>query len=366
MWVIGAALALLPSAPGTSAATERGVANPARVIPPREVQSAAVQPGPVWVTTASWDREERTLIVPDPGSGSAFQISRNGAIERTIGQPGRGPLEFEFAATAYPIGDRYLMSAGLNRWIWMSASFTPLAPFALEWPDSRAGATYRELARYNSTAGASKLFVLGALQSHDFQRSGWELFAVPYTDSRSVERLGPLALDADEEERDFNDLIPKLAACDDRLYLLRMSRELAIEQVVQPRRRLRSFPSTFRDRPHLPRLEGPHTVVERHAAMRAARVADGLFCLGTGPLLLLVHQPLPEGGVQWLVYPIDPIADRLDRPIELPTRAGEIVFVPGQHSWAVFEKGALQQVGLQPLTRLLTFPSPVPVGGAVD
>ncbi len=366
-WILGATIPFLLVASSASARPAMAAELiAARTIPPHEVTSAALAPGPVWVTVATWDLGEERLIVPDPGSGRAFLFNLDGTLARTIGQPGLGPLEIELAATAYALGDRYLLSAGLYRWIWVSADFKSIAPFSLEWRETGTTVPYRELARYNSAAGASKLFVLGTLQSHDFKRTGWELFAVPYTDSRVVERLGPLAIDADEDERDLNDFTPKLAACGERLYLLRMSQRLAIEDVGPPRRRLRSFPSSFADRPRLPPLKGPQTVVARLAAMRAARLADGLFCLGDGPLLMLAHQPRLEGGLQWLVYPIDPIADRLGRPIELPTRAGEIVFVPGRRSWAILEKGNLRQVGLQPLTRLLRFANPLSGAGAID
>jgi hypothetical protein len=58
------------------------------------------------------------------------------------------------------------------------------------------------------------------------------------------------------------------------------------------------------------------------------------------------------------VYPVDTSRDVLGKPIELPTSAGEIVFVPGRKRWAVLEKGAMKYVGVQPLTRLISFPRP--------
>jgi hypothetical protein len=102
---------------------------------------------------------------------------------------------------------------------------------------------------------------------------------------------------------------------------------------------------------------GP-SVPERAAAKSVARIAEGLFCLEDRWLLLLAHQPRADGGNQWLVYPVDPIADGLGEAIELPTRAAEIVFVAGQKRWAVLEKGPMRQVGDQPLTRVMTFPRP--------
>jgi hypothetical protein len=101
------------------------------------------------------------------------------------------------------------------------------------------------------------------------------------------------------------------------------------------------------------------SVASRHAALRNAAVADGLFCADDRLLLLLAHKPSPRGGLQWLVFPIDPSQDAIGKPIELPTTAAEIVFVPGQKRWAVLEKGAMKYVGVQPLTRIISFSRPM-------
>ena len=98
--------------------------------------------------------------------------------------------------------------------------------------------------------------------------------------------------------------------------------------------------------------------VSCHSFVRMARLADGLFCIEDRWLLVVAHQPMAAGGTQWLVYPVDSAADKIAPPIELPTRAAEIVFVPGKRRWAVLEKGPMRQVGVQPLQQLITFPRP--------
>ena len=88
-------------------------------------------------------------------------------------------------------------------------------------------------------------------------------------------------------------------------------------------------------------------------------MADSLVCQEDGTLLVLAHRPSTPQGIEWLVYPIDPVADQLGQPISLPTTATDIVFVPGKERWAVLEKSKFRQTGLQPLARLLVFPNPI-------
>jgi hypothetical protein len=104
-------------------------------------------------------------------------------------------------------------------------------------------------------------------------------------------------------------------------------------------------------------LNDASSVRGRRAALRNSTVASGLFC-GADRLLLLAHKPRAGGGQQWLVYPIDPLRDVMDAPVELPTTADEIVFVPGRKRWAVLEKGLMKYVTVQPLTRMISFPRP--------
>ncbi|MEO7794799.1 MAG: hypothetical protein ABIV06_08505 [Thermoanaerobaculia bacterium] len=183
------------------------------------------------------------------------------------------------------------------------------------------------------------------------------MFAVPYNHPGQLENLGSIEVDSDELAA-YRSYPSKVAACGDEVYLLRMSARLEIERFGNSPATLKSFPETFRQRPALPMLFCGPSVPEREAATAVARIAEGLFCLEDRWLLLLAHRPRADGGNQWLVYPVDPVADALGEEIELPTRAAEIVFVAGKKHWAVLEKGPMRQVGDQPLTRVITFPRP--------
>lgn len=348
-----ATLALLTSAsPGHSAVDSL----PAQVIAGPSVISAAIGPGPLWVAQATWDVEEEHLVVADPESGKIYVYNPDGRLDREVVKPGQGPLEFAKPAYPFVVGERYLVGSNFYHWIWLDKKFEPVGSLALEWEDPKL-AEYRQLFLYSLDAGATKFFGVGDVQAHDLDWSLTAMFAVPFALPGKLEKLGELVAD-EEEIAAYHSYPTKVAACGDQVYLLRMAPTLSIEKFDAPRSTLRSFPELFRRRPNLPPLKGRDSVQERWAAMRMARLADGLFCVEDRWLLVVAHQPLAAGGTQWLVYPVDPTADKIAPPIELPTRAAEIVFVPGKRRWAVLEKGAMRQVGVQPLQRLITFPRP--------
>lgn len=329
---------------------------PAKVIAGSSVVSASLDPGPLWVAQATWDVEEKHLVVADPESGKIYLYNSEGRIDREIVKPGQGPLEFAKPAFPFVVGERYLVGSNFYKWIWLDKTFEPVASLSLEWEDPKA-AEYRQLFLYSLDAGATKFFGVGEVQAHDLTWSSVAMFAVPFATPGKIEKLGEVEAD-DDEIAAYHSYPSKVAACGDQVYLLRTAPTLSLERFGASRGPLRSFPEPFRRRPKLPPLKGRDSVQERWAAMRMAKLADGLFCLEDRWLLVVAHQPLAAGGTQWLVYPVDPIADSLAPPIELPTRAAEIVFVPGELRWAVLEKGPMRQVGVQPLERLITFPRP--------
>lgn len=332
--------------------------SPASGIDPAKVRSAAIAAGPVWVAQATWDLRERHLVAADPVAGEVFVFDRKGKIVRRLASPGQGPLNFPKPAYPFVVGNRYFVGSRPTSWVWMNERFAPVAAMPLEWEEPWL-AEYRELSLYSFDAGARKFFGVGEVQSHDLTWSGTSMFAVPYRNPGHLENLGPIEADSDESAA-YHSYPSKVAACGDEVYLLRMSVQLALERFGSSRSDLKSFPEAFRRREALPMVScsDPASVPWRAAVARDLRLAEGLFCLEDRWLLLLAHQPHAESGNQWLVYPIDPVADSLGEAIELPTRAAEILFVAGKKRWAVIEKGPMQQVGDQPLTRVITFPRP--------
>jgi hypothetical protein len=335
-----------------SAAAVRSAESPPEPVP------YPVERSPLWVTQAAWDQTEEHLLLADPGSGTIYQYDRTGRIVRRLLKIGNGPLEFRKPAYASRVGGRYLVKADSDRWLWLDPDLRIREALSLSW-DEEENPEYSELAFFSMAAGSTRLFGIGQLCTQAGEWTSWETLALDYENPRGIERYDPV--NPDTVERSLYSSYPhKIAACGDEAYFLRMTPELRIEQLGRPGRRLESFPVEFRRRPALASLlSGPGAVAESRAALRNARLADGLFCVEAGgPLLLLAHAPRKEGGVDWYVYPIDIRGDRLLPRIELPTKAGDILFVPGRSVWAVFDKGEIVAHANQPLTTLRTFPAP--------
>lgn len=346
-----AVLAGLLASGAPSSADVRSVQSDAVVV--RNATASAMEAGPVWVNIATWDPSEQHVVIADPGSGRIYVYDANGRIQRRIAKPGQGPLEFTKPNYPVRVGNRYLIATSLYRWISFNRDFVPQSSFALDWD---RGAKYSRLASSEFDFSDTHLYTIGAVMNFDGEWSERAVFAVSLAD-RNAQRI--LRLGADDEENSFYRDPPfNLSVCGGKPWLLQMGRTVSIVEARDGGKRLKSFPAEFQRRPQVPRVVDANSVRPREMALRNAPVAEGLFCADERTLLLLAHRPRAGGGLQWLVYPIDPAQDVLGKPIELPTNSAEIVFVPGDKRWAVLEKGPMKYVGVQPLTRIISFPRP--------
>lgn len=315
---------------------------------------SAMDAGPLWVSVATWDFAEERLVIADPGSGRVYVYDLKGKNLRQIENPGQGSLEFNKPNYAFRVGQRYLIATSPYRWLWFDQDLVAKAVWELDWEEGAGRYSRVESTEFDFSG--THLYAIAEPMHFDGKWSDRGVFAVSLKD-RSVQRLASLS--ADRDEISFYNAPPfNLCVCSGKPWLLRMTSKISIVEARDNGRQLKSFPAEFQRRPAIPLLVDANSVRSRRAALRNAAVADGLFCMDDRVLLLLAHKPSPRGGLQWLVYPIDPSRDVMAKPIELPTTAGEIVFVPGKKKWAVLEKGPMKYPGVQPLTRIISFPRP--------
>lgn len=331
-------------------------AAPAGAVTVRNAAAAPLEPGPVWVSKAAWDVSEEHLVIADPGSGRIYVYDTAGRIQRRIANPGLGALEFTTPNYAVRIGDRYAIAASPLRWVWFDRNLAAQSAWELDWEEGAGPHSRMDVSEFDFTD--THLYAIGNVMSFDGTWSDKGVFRIALAD-RKVQQLRRFPKD-DAEKSHYNEPPFNLCVCGGKAWLLQMTASVSIVEARDGGKRLQSFPEELRRRPALPALSDSNSLRARHAALRNSAAADGLFCAGDRDLLLLAHEPRPQGGVQWLVYTIDPVRDTMSAPIALPTGAGEIVFVPGRTRWAVLEKGAMKYPGVQPLTRILSFPRPAP------
>jgi len=318
----------------------------------RTPEIAAMDAGPVWASVATWDHAEERIVIADPGSGRIYVYDTGGRVQRRVENPGRGPLEYTKANYADRVGNRYLIATSSYQWLWFDRDLRATAAWELDWD---TGAPHSRLDTSEFDFTDTHLYTIGATMNFEGKWSDKGVFAVSLKD-RGVRRLATFAKDM-EEFSFYNEPPFNLAVCSGQPWLLKMGPTVSIMEARDNGKRLRSFPAEFQKRPAIPLLNDASSVRGRRAALRNSTIASGLFCSGDR-LLLLAHKPRAGGGQQWLVYPIDPVQDAMSTPVELPTTADEIVFVPGQKRWAVLEKGPMKYVGVQPLVRMISFPRP--------
>lgn len=314
----------------------------------------AIEAGPVWVSQATWDPAEERVVIADPGSGRIYVYDTAGKIQRRIVNPGQGDLELTTPNYAVLVGRRYAIATSSLRWIWFNEDLVAQSAWELDWEQGEG--RYSRLDVSEFAFGDTHLYAIGNVMAFDGTWGGKSVFAVSLEDRAVQQTIG---IGNDRAEISYYNEPPfNLTVCGNTPWFLRMASTVSIVEARTGGKRLRSFPEEFRKRPSIPTLVDAQSVASRHAALRSNPVAEGLFCAGGGTLLLLARRPRAKAGLQWLVYPVDPARDVIGKPVELPTSAGEIVFVPGRKRWAVLEKGAMKYVGVQPLTRLISFPRP--------
>lgn len=347
-----AALAALLLMHGRAAADVRSARSDVVVV--RAPLVADMDSGPLWVSVATWDPPEEHVVIADPGSGRLYVYDTRGRILRRVVNPGRGDLEFAKPIYASLIGARYLIATSSNRWLWFDQNLDAKTAWELDWEKGEGKYSQLHIAEFDFSD--THLHGIGMTMSFNGEWSGKGVFAVSLKE-RAVERTADLGKDADEisyyREPPFN-----LSVCAGTAWLLQMAPDVSIVEARDGGKRLKSFPQEFRKRPAIPLLVNADSVRARRAAQRNAPVAEGLFCADDRLLLLLAHRPRAGGGLQWLVYPIDPSQDTIAKAIELPTIAAEIVFVPGRKRWAILEKGQMKYPLVQPMSRIISFPRP--------
>jgi hypothetical protein len=340
------------SAPFASAGVNDRARSP--TISVRDVNAASMEAGPLWVSHATWDVTGERVVIADPGSGRIYLYDATGKIQRRIANPGQGALEFTKPNYAFLVRNQYRIATSLRRWITFDRDFVPESAWELDWEEGKG--TYSQMAASEFDFSDTHLYTIGAALSFDGTWSDRAVFAVDLRD-RAVRQVARLPKDEDETSY-YHDPPFNLSVCGGKAWLLQMKAAVSIVEARDGAKPLRSFPDEFRRRPSVPRVVDAQSYPARRAALRQSPVAEGLFCADDRVLLLLAHRARQQGGLQWLVYPIDPLRDVMARPIELPTNAGEIVFVPGKKRWAVLEKGPMKYPGVQPLTRIVSFARP--------
>lgn len=149
-------------------------------------------------------------------------------------------------------------------------------------------------------------------------------------------------------------LFPTLARAGNAVFVLLYDAPMRIQQLLPQPRTLRAFPTGLGEPPDLA-INSPSPYFTFMANVERATAPVGLYGQGE-KLFLLTRQPA-EDGTRWHVHRLDPVRDRLEASVELPTRAPHLRLAPGPVRWAVLELARPEADGAQRSLSLLLLPS---------
>ena len=92
--------------------------------------------------------------------------------------------------------------------------------------------------------------------------------------------------------------------------------------------------------PVLPSFMRPADFPAVMRAVERSSMPVGLY--GWGDALYTLFRSPSGGGTKWVMFKIDPEADRIISSFEIPTQASHLTVVPGPKEWAFIEKGPVR------------------------
>jgi hypothetical protein len=103
--------------------------------------------------------------------------------------------------------------------------------------------------------------------------------------------------------------------------------------------------------PVLPSFIKPDDFPAVMRAVERSSMPVGLY--GWGDSLYMLFRSPSAGGTKWVMFKIDPEADRIVSSFEIPTQANHLTVVPGSKEWAFIEKGPVRRYKDQDVNGIL-------------
>jgi len=338
------------------ASTWAGALPPPTPGPPPPCQRWAIEPrAPAYVTTAAWVGAE--LVVPSPRTGELLALT----VPDTASA---APVELRSATVSGAAVPLEIRESGGRVWLLAAADDQAIKLFTLG--RSLVASPVRTL---TELAVSDTLRLMGATAVLPV---GSDLYGMLYTwegRRRSFEGLGRIEL---ASEPVFSPYLPLpiggpgrplvesypsiFAEAGGRVYALVYGTAPQLEEVSPGRRRVEAFPAEYRRLPPAPsRFDGLEAAWEFATATRGTPMVTALF--GRGKLLYLLARSAAAPGASYALYRVDPARDTIEGPLELPSRASELVAAPGADRWAFLELGPMELDLSRPLVAVTSIPA---------
>jgi len=179
----------------------------------------------------------------------------------------------------------------------------------------------------------------------------------PGGELQSVHRIAPLDPNFDLYRLGN----PYLASVGGRAYFLDLREPVSLNILpvgTEPKRRLVVLSSLARSaRITQPAdLEEPEATTALYRGLEESTLPAGLYGF-KGFLYLLTRRPGQEGKTSWTLTKLDPADGKELYSISLPTSAPHLTVIPGEHHWALVEKGPVERWGRQTISIAVFVPT---------
>jgi len=349
------AAAMPPKARHTNLSLRFAASGMSQLLRPDACRRVSLAPQPAWLTSGAWS--DTGILLADSLHGQLLHYDLDGALRQVFLSPvvgSEGPLRVEQLIVS-PDGAPVVQASG--RLIWLDGRYRPTRQVELT---GRRGSHGVLQAVYQLTlVSPNEAFVVGDLQQtnenwirgviHVRLRAGGKL--------ESVHRIAPLD--------PYFDLYrlgnPYLASVGGRAYFVDLREPASLNILAtgrEPKRRLAILSSSGPSARMARRadLGEPEATTALYRALEESASPAGLYGF-RGFLYLLTRRPGQEGKTSWTLTRLDPADGKELYSVSLPTSAPHLTVIPGEHHWALVEKGPVERWGRQTISTAVFVPT---------
>jgi hypothetical protein len=296
-------------------------------------------PSPAAVTSGVFSADGETLLLSDPVSQTLFPFSSDGRAQ------GKLPPALAKALQDLPPqwiarqDNRLLLGLPRSRVVTLGDNYSLKAEETISTSEVKSKKQdLKLLGMYRWQPVGSDILAFSDIEESD-QRYASAFVRFPARDPASFEVLHSIGMLAPMKA--FYQLgFPYIASLGGEGYAVLMKNPI---EIYRSRNReewrplsANAVPDGFEQSPELPTYESQEDIIPVMASVEKSKMPVGLYGW-KGFLYMLTREP--EGqGTRWTIFKIDPRREEVVGSTLLPTRASQLVVIPGPKRWAIIEK----------------------------
>lgn len=335
------------------------LAVPEQVLASGRCTSIKLEKNPIWMSSATWSPDGRSLLVVDAIGEEILVFDTAGHLTRTIENLALDGLARPRFLPSILVqhGDGYLLEVEDALLLELDSEFQVLASHDLS--TLSKDARYAIGGLYGWTTAGEDILAYADLRD---QAGNWSSSIVrfPLREPTELKQLAPIPLDS--ETRNFYlfgfHYLSGMEKTGNGYFVLMDSPPRVEESEREDGvRDLDAIPAASRIRPKLPENRGIESVKAMYQAFARSSMPAGIYAW-KGSVYLLTRQEVGNMAV-WHLSRIDPTLGKVTETRRLPVSSPHVYIAPGEKYWAIFEKGPVEELGSQEIGGVTLIPAEV-------